>query len=492
MKFLQVSFLLTVLVFSAFAQTDGSLFKLKGNFDFENPDEQVITYRFLDGGARLWMLGKNTIQIWDVPNRQVISSQRHGIYELDKDTFGGLSPDGSKLFYGRRKRFQFGSFLSAYVFDLKTLKKVRDFEAPPLVKGEWSKNGQTFITVAEAGKPDPKKNGKNFTVSFWDGESFQLRKTITIPDLDWWYLSPDGEQFFTTSVPTRKWLFAIPYSNGMANVINIWNTRTGENAKNLSVGGEDFAVLTWKLMPSPSGRYMAMVSKHKSKDEEHRLLFWDLGNGDSPKYSVKANPQIADSNIRYSPDEQLFAIDSGKNIQIYQAGTGQKKGEVLNADLPDYWLPGNQILFTTFLGKMRAYNIATGSMIYENSLPYDSYENTTTDFGTDIYGNYTTSSETVITDRTMVVPHPDGKVYLTFSNQYVRLYKVQTGELIETLVHPPFTVIKPKRTLREKRYVREAGWADNGKTLYVVNGEGTIISLWDFYDRSLDQTSAAN
>jgi WD40 repeat protein len=481
MRILQAFFFIVFLSFSALAQTQGSLMTVKGNFDFDNPDEQVITYRFLEGGAKLWMLGKNTVQIWDVRNNKVISSRRHGIEDLSIDTFGGLSPDGSKLFFKRHKYVvDDGIIRSAFVFDLNTLKKLRGFDEK-MRGGEWSKTGRVFVTVAMGIKPDPKKSVKDFAVSFWDGETMEPRKTITVQDLDWWYLSPDGEQFFSTSVPTKKWLFGIPYSNGMANVISVWNTRTGQNEKNLSVGGEDFAVLTWKLMPSPSGRYIAMVSKHKSDEKEHRLLFWDLDGGDAPKYSIKANPQIADSNIRYSPDEQLFAIDSGRNIQIYQAGTGQKKAEVLNTNLPDYWLADNQIILTTFLNKMRAFNVATGSMMYENPLYFDSYERST-DSTTDANGNTTYNSETEITDQTLVVPHPDGKIYLTYSNQYVRLYKVQTGELIETIIHPIFTVVKPKKALREKKLVRSAGWTEDGKTLFVINAEGTIMSLWDFKD----------
>ncbi len=459
-----------------FGQTDTSLFTLKGTFDFENPAEEIVTHRLLGDGRKLWMLGENTVQIWDVEKQKVISSRRHEIDELRRYTLDELSPDASKLFYTRRKRIEYGRFESAYVFDLGSLKQMQVFDPSPLISGAWSKNGKIFYTVSNGPKTDKKDDVKNLVVSFWDGETLAPLRTLTIQDLDWWYLSPDGAQFFTTSVPTKKWLGLIP--NEMANkatMITVWNTKTGQVAKNLSVGDEDFGVLTWKLMPSPSGRYMAMVSKHKSKEEEHRILFWELNGSDAPKYSIKADPRLSDSNIRYSPDERFFAVDSGKNIQVYQSETGQKKGEILNTNLPDYWLPGDQLLFTTFAKKMRAFSVASGHLLYENPLIYESYSSSSTDVSGD-----TTSTETIVTDQTVVVPNPAGKVYLTYSNQYVKLYKADSGELIETVLQPPLTVVKLKRAIREKAYVKKAGWSEDGKMLWVINADETAMSLWDF------------
>lgn len=515
MKFLQVLFLLAVVAFSAFAQADGSLVKLKGNFDFDNPAEQIIAHRFLDGGARLWLLGASTIQIWDVPNAKVISSQRHGINGLSRYTFGGLSLDGQKLLVLSETTYDQSlvpdpviasqpkipdhliptdkpdKFIrKAAVWDLNSVKRLLLIDKA-VYSGYWSKDGRVLVTADFAEFPYPmfpKKKEASF--SFYDNGDLKLLSTINIKDLSWTHLSPDGALFYTASLTDKKSFLGVPYPNGMTRVVSIWNTRTGQNEKDLSVGGEDYATLTWKLMPSPSGRYLAMVSKHKSKDAEHKILFWEMNGSGAPKYTIKASPRIRDSFIRFSPDEKLFALDAGKNIQIYEAGTGQKKAEVLDSSLPDHWLADNQILINTYLGRMRVYNVATGNMLYQNPLYYDSYENITST-STDANGNTTTTSETVITDQTVVVPHPDGKVYLTYSDQYVKLFKVQTGELIETIVHPPFTVIKQKRTIREKDYVKKAGCTDDGKMLYVINAEGTLMTLWDLNDRPLDKTSAS-
>jgi hypothetical protein len=124
---------------------------------------------------------------------------------------------------------------------------------------------------------------------------------------------------------------------------------------------------------------------------------------------------------------------------------------------------------------MRAFSVASGNLLYENPLIYESYSSSSTDVSGD-----TTSTETIVTDQTVVVPNPAGKVYLTYSNQYVKLYKADTGELIETVVQPPLTVVKLKRAIREKTYVSKAGWSDDGKMLWVINADQTAMSLWDF------------
>lgn len=477
MKLSFVLFFIVVFTCTVFAQPETSLVKLKGRFDFENPAETIIAYRFLDGGSKLWLLGKSTIQVWDVPEKKVISSTRHDIASLSYGVFKSLSPDGRKLLTESYKD-ENKVFHPAIVVDLTTFKIVKVFDKT-MQRGYWSRDGSVFVAINEGVKINDDSPVKESEVFFSNGDTFEPLNAIKVKDLDWNYLTPDGGQFFTTSVPTKKWLFGIPYSNGMANLISIWNTRTGENEKNLSVGGEDFAVLTWKLMPSPSGKYMAMVSKHRSKDEEHKIIFWELGGKDSPKYTLRANPRIRDSNIRYSPDEKLFAVDAGKNIQIYQSESGQKKGEVLDSALPDYWLADNQILINVFLGKMRAYNAVSGSKIYENPLYYDSYENVISST-TDANGNTSDSTETVITDQTTVVPHPDSKIFLTHSNQFVKLYNVQNGEFLETVVRPPLSLVKQKYAIREKTYVADAGWTNDGRTMFVIEGDKTAITLWDF------------
>src|ERR1044072_3639407 len=279
-------FILVLFTFQALPQTAESLFTLKGNFDFENPAERIVTFRFLDDN-KLWLLGSRSVQVWNTANRSVISTEKHNGEDLTDYSLGELSPDGSKFFYRRRKRIEFGSFISAYVFDLKSLKQVKVFDAKALRAAYWSMNGKTFVSINE-GVKSGKEGPKNFTVSFWDGETLEARKTITVPDMDWWYLSPDGAQFYTASVPASKWLGLI--SNEMANkatAITVWDTEKGQVEKTLSIGDEDYAVHTWKLMPSPSGRYMAMIAKHKSDEEQHKILFWELNVSSAPKYSIK-------------------------------------------------------------------------------------------------------------------------------------------------------------------------------------------------------------
>src|SRR5688572_16014876 len=88
-KLLSSTFLLAALVLSTFAQNEVSPLTFKGKFDFDIPSEQILAHRFLDNGTKLWMLGANTIQVWDVESKKVISSEKHGIPYLSDRTFGG-------------------------------------------------------------------------------------------------------------------------------------------------------------------------------------------------------------------------------------------------------------------------------------------------------------------------------------------------------------------------------------------------------------------
>ena len=41
-----------------------------------------------------------------------------------------------------------------------------------------------------------------------------------------------------------------------------------------------------------------------------------------PLYDIKPQPRIDDSDLRFSDDGKYFALDVGKNLQIYETATG--------------------------------------------------------------------------------------------------------------------------------------------------------------------------
>jgi len=81
MRFLKVIFVGLLFSSLAPAQTSVENFRFVGKFDFENPNERILTYKPLDGG-RLQLIGSNTFQIWDTANNKVLESRRHAIENL--------------------------------------------------------------------------------------------------------------------------------------------------------------------------------------------------------------------------------------------------------------------------------------------------------------------------------------------------------------------------------------------------------------------------
>lgn len=464
-------------------QTDGR-FQLKGKFDFENPNERIFAFDLFDEGKKLRLVGPNNVQIWDVENNKVLDARRHNIENLSTETFGGISPDKSKLVV---KGFETKSEIKdapkiktpAKIYDIETGKLLLVLDKPEKLvqSAEWSKNGKTLKTVGSY---------KNETeVCFWDGETLEFRSCAVINDLTWSYLSEDGESFFTTSVPEKKGFLGIPFVNGMANVINVWNTRTAKNERNLSVGDANFHTYTFKMMPSPDGKYLALVSKNKETDTEHRVMVWQIAGGDQPKYTIKASPKIRESMLSYSPDGKFFALDAGKTVQVYEMATGKMIGEFANPTIPSFWLNDGQTVVFHEATKIRAVQIPNGNFLFEEPVIYVTSE-TITGTMTDSNGNTMNTTETVIDDYTQIVPHSDTKSFLTFSNQSVKVYTAG-GKLVQALIKPPpvierkgkiFGIFKVKTKDFGDKLVSRAQWANDGKSVLVLGARETDVSIW--------------
>jgi WD40 repeat protein len=90
--------------------------------------------------------------------------------------------------------------------------------------------------------------------------------------------------------------------------------------------------------------------------------------------------------------------------------------------------------------------------------------------------NDTTYTE--VTDSTTIVVHPLRDLFLTYSNQYVKVFNSLTGELLQTLVSPPMDYTKKKPRLSDKSLVSKADWSRDGKTLYVFSEDKKSVSIW--------------
>lgn len=481
------------LIFSSLAvsaQTFVEDYKFLGKFDFENPNERILAFKFFDD-ERLQLIGPNTFQIWDAANNRVLESRHHDIENLTVQSFGGTNPEQNKILVIGGADVEKKLFPTA-VWNAETGKRLAVLDAKSarrVVSGAWSKNGKTLVTASNASLKSAAvyNHEKETEICFWDGETLALRGSIFIDDLTWLYLSDDGERLFATSVAAKKGLFGIPFVNGMARIIRIWNARTAKNEENLSVGDDDFATLSWKLSPSPDGRYFALVSKSKIEDAGHRVLVWEIGGAsETPKYTIKANPKVRESRLAYSPDGKFFALDAGRSVQVYELETGRFKYELNDFNLPQYWLADNRTWLYNSADKVKAFALPDGRPLFTERVAYETTD-VVTGSTTDANGNYKEETTTEVVDYTRLAPHPNGKFFIAYSNQSVKIYDSRTGANVRTLISPPPVIVKkrklfgiplPKTYDKGENLVKEAGWFADGKTIFAVDAQGKAVSLW--------------
>jgi hypothetical protein len=70
----------------------------------------------------------------------------------------------------------------------------------------------------------------------------------------------------------------VKYTSDSAGVITVWDTRTGQVEKAISVASANFSPKTREIEVSPDGKFFVFVNKNKSNPAEHRLLAWEMNN----------------------------------------------------------------------------------------------------------------------------------------------------------------------------------------------------------------------
>jgi dipeptidyl aminopeptidase/acylaminoacyl peptidase len=491
MRFLSL-FLLCLLSAPVVPGQTKPVWRLKGEFGFQSGDERIMLYKYLEHENRLLALAHQSLLLLDVGNAKVLESRPSGLPLLavsDDCDFNDwvFSPDGRKILIIEETKAKDGAKQKASIWDWQTGKQITVLDKSPhqIRDGSWSKNGKTLVTY-DYDFNFWVNSTKKLGVSFWDGETFEYRHSISVDFPTWAHLSDDGRRFFAAS-GRRKSFLGLKYISDSRGVINVWDTSSGEIEKTISVSDPDFNIRTLKISVSPDGRFLIFVNKHKSKSTEHRLLAWEMDGSISPKYEFKANPKIDDAYVRFSPDGKYFALDAGKTLQIYETRTGVKRFELPDVEPPDFWLNDNHTLIDDDWKKMEAFDATNGRKLYEQKLIHHTYDRPIGIGTTDLNGNIHYDTETVILDTTRLVAHPNGKIFLTYSNQYVKVFDSRTGELLQTIISPDLAAPTPDFCKKypkqcKGKLVWKAGWSSDGKMLYVFNANRQTISLWELLE----------
>ena len=497
MRFLSI-FLLCLLCSPAtlLAQTKPVL-EHKGDFGFPAQGERISRDRYLERENRLLLLSEKSFLLLNVGEAKVLENRPLNLPGLDGrarydfDNFA-ISPDGRKMLVVVRTDAKDGVKQDAWIWDTQTGKQLAVLDKSPtrIRAGAWSKNGKTLVTYDNAiVAENPVKNeilGNNafkVVLSFWDGETFEYRRSITVENITWTYLSDDGRHFLAAS-GQKKSRLGFKYISDSRVSLNVWDAVSGQLEKTIAVSDDDSNINTSLISLSPDGKFLVFVNKHKSKATDHRLLAWEMNGSINPKYELKVTPKIDNSYIRFSPDGKYFALDVGKSLQIYETRTGEKRFELPGVDVSVLWVSDNNILLEDDMYKMRAFEVASGKKLYEQPLLYITKTETISGGRDDSMGNYVPAeTRDVVTDYTRIIPHPNGKMFLTYSNQYVKVFDSRTGVLLQTLVSPEKAAPSPDFCQKYPKkcrgaLVQKADWSSDGRTLYVFHANGQTVSLW--------------
>lgn len=457
----------------------------KGDFAFGERFGNVIAYRYVEGEDRIVLVGPKVARVLDVAAAKLSEPRLIEVPDFNEDGPRLISPDGRRLII-------FGNYGSGRkedkvkrpptVWDLQTGKQIAalDGAAKPVRAALWSRNGKTLATSSDPYAPRF-ADSESVEVAFWDGETFEYRNSLPSDKAGWWRLTDDGGAcvYSTGEVKGSIPLIDTKYVSPLGPV-SVWSVAAGRLEQTVPTRGGGVERRVRAIDLSPDGKFLALLLQPpKSKDAERRIAVWEIDASGAPRYELRLrykiapSPKIEERGAIFSPGGKYFALDAGKNLQIYETRTGEKRFELRNFDTPSAWL-NDEIVYEHYSKRMEAFDAATGRELYRTALIYDASEHTPYD------PNSTMPSIPVVEvrDDTRIVAHPRGALFLTYSNQYVKVFDARTGELLQTLVSPPTDYSEKKPRPSGKRLVSQAGWSPDGKTLHIIDAEKRTVSLW--------------
>lgn len=235
-----------------------------------------------------------------------------------------------------------------------------------------------------------RSNGSEMTI--WEVNSKKLHKTITLlndPPLASVF-SPDGSYFATAT----------------ENVVNIWDVSSGGLHKTITHDTK-----------SPSSIAFNHETQHLAiGGEDGRITLWDINNDQLQQTFTNENPV---KNLVFSSNNQHLASVDGKEVKVWNVGSGQLERTFLGANYSNYGLA-----FSPDSRYLAIESKSDGTVkIWDVSNPNGQLQHT---LKTTFDGNITNS----------IVFSPDGR-YLVNSIEDPAYADTQDANLIK---YPPLTI----------------------------------------------------
>lgn len=496
------------------------LFQFSGSFHSYDGGGEVYGYDLMEDNRRLRVLRESVIHFVDLEKNSANVIVQHenadaataNLFTRDggvsRKRFLGVSADKSKFLSGsfraKEKQPKDAEFfiVPAKVFDAHNGKWIKNLDATklPVESGLWSRNNRILLTTSAEFYPfnyqtsalyETRGNGDFHSgalgtteITLWDGDTLDKRATIEINNLTFGFLSPDGEKLVTASGAARD-LVGIDYVSDKAVTLQIWNTGNGKLEKEFVLGDENHFFLASKLKIFPDGKFAALVLKNRKSRADDKLVILDLTET-TPKLVINPAQTITDSVVSYSPDGALVAVEAEKNSLVYNTRTGELVSTLNNFKVPDFWFDENRIALRDHYGRLTAVEIKTGKVVLDEhagALYREYYVGWADPFD----GNNDNDYDHQLFSP-QVIPHPDGKTFLFFSNQALKIYDATTGKVVQTLIEAPpirkrknkiFGISFGKETIvNTTKFIEYAGFTDDFKKIYVVGARYSNVLLW--------------
>ena len=506
-RILSIALLFLFTSLAAFSQSRPIL-HARAELRIDDADDHIITEKFLPNENKLLLVSKKNIRVWDLVTEKLLASRPIDVPDITEDKPRVISPNGRYMivfgnYNARDKRNKIKQ--PATIWDLETRKQIVVFDKTtrPVRYAAWSRNGKTLVTASETIDQE-RVVAEPLEISFWGGESFQFVNTVPADNIKWSYLSADGSTFFYSVARVKRLLIIDKYLTDWHGPISVWDIKTGKVEQTIFANANDPEQGMRSISVSPDERFLTYVTQPKSEDVERTLVVSSIdrtssGYAINRKYEIKPTPKISDWGASFSPDGKFLTLVTGKFgywsrtgglvLQLYSTEAGSKTVELTRHSEPDHWLNDNQILLFNNGSLLEAVEVPSGRKLYESKLVYKFSQRTekhtrrSTAFPgmSETYSTYT--GGLFIRDETKILPHVSGRMFLTYSNQYVKVCDAQTGAVLQTLVEPAVDTSKPVDPKKEPRLsnaplVSRAAWSSDGQTLYIVSADKKSVSFW--------------
>ena len=463
MKNILLAMLLTKL-FSIFAngqdaqfvpQTTQEIFKLEKTLELKN--DKIISYALLDDDRKLLIVGKKTIQVFDIESSKTISEIPHEMAKFHDFHYGTkMSPDGNHLLVFDWVSSQNFPILvkskkrAAVIYDLRTgkLNAVLEGGLNTIWDVFWSENGKTLVTTTEWDN-----RTQEHEICFLDGETLKYRNCVSVfGTISWLKLSKDGTKFFAY---ISKEIRNLGVYLGVQNWVGIWDTEKVKLSKKFKLG---------EKRCYKSDLFISQNEKFLGVGES----IFEIDGNDLPKF--ESEKRIRSS----SEDSKYFIVNEKKGLQFFDFENMQRKYLIpkikddinINISKTEKVVINQNLL--SHCGRTEGFEIETGKKLWEIKLACR-YEPSDTFFP---------SGKPDFNDSIDFLH--DGKYFLTSSEKAIRVWDTMTGELVQALINPVQAIEKAKNSNADDKIKGETKvWSKDKKFIYFQDDDDTKIFQYE-------------